>query len=58
MKVKRTGNTLAITVELDPDGWASSTGKMRLHYTSGGFTSVPIPDVEGARVNLTIGVKV
>ena len=49
MEVKKEGNKLTITVELDPKGRPSSTGKTTILYTSSGFKYQ-----EDVGINLTI----
>lgn len=51
MQVAVTGNQMVITIALDAKGRPSSTGKMLLHYSSGGFTSTST----GHKINLTVG---
>jgi hypothetical protein len=50
MNVKRNGNKMVIEIELDPEGWPSSTGKSLVVFSSGGF----VPVDEELKVNLTV----
>lgn len=50
MQAKLDGNILILTIPLEAPR-PSSTGKMLLRYTSGGFTQVTN---NGLRVNLTV----
>lgn len=56
---KLEGNKLTVVIELDPKGEPSSSGKMFLNYTSGGWGNVPVePNStigQQLRWNLSIG---
>lgn len=51
MQVDVKGNIMTIAVTLDAKGRPSSTGKMLLHYSSGGFATTST----GHKINLTVG---
>ena len=45
MEASLNGNKLTITVELDPKGRPSKSGKRRIAYSTGGFVAVGDYDV-------------
>jgi len=58
MLVKREGDELVIRVPLGK-GRMSSTGKMTLYYSSGGFKDTGVETAKGEmiRANITVGVR-
>ncbi|MFQ6095149.1 MAG: hypothetical protein ACE5NN_03290 [Candidatus Bathyarchaeia archaeon] len=53
IKAEKKGSTLVLTIQLR-EPRPSSTGKMTLVYTSGGFKDL---GVDGLRANITIGTR-
>lgn len=55
---KLEGNELTLKIEVDPKGTPSSTGKMNLVYTSGGWQNMVVENSPTQlKFNLSMGYK-
>lgn len=57
-KFNKDNNELTMVVKVDPKGEPSSTGKMNLMYTSGGWTNMNVEGLDKeVKFNFSLGYK-